>query len=395
MPYAHLGEALATDYLLVRDQFSDEEWRHFLRTREFVDQEVLPQINEYWERAEPAWPLFRRLGELGLVGDDIEGHGCPGMSSLASGLVHMEINRGDGSLGTFLGVQSGLAMRAIHLLGSEEQRERWLPGMARVELTGAFALTEPGHGSDSVALETRVHRDGDAWVIDGAKRWIGNGSLADVIVVFARDDADGEVKGFLVEQGTPGFHAQPIQGKGSVRAIWQAEISLDEVRVPLANRLPGANTFKDAGRVLVATRAVCAWAALGHAMAAYHTALTYTLQREQFGRPLAGFQIVQDRLVKMLAEVTAMQLYCMQLARLDQAGRMSDTVAGLAKLNNTRKARWVISEARDLLGGNGILLANHVMRHMADIEAIHTFEGTETMQALIVGRDITGIGAFR
>jgi glutaryl-CoA dehydrogenase len=395
MPYEHLGEALATDFFLVRDQFSDEEWRHFLRTREFVDQEVLPQINEYWERAEPAWPLFRRLGELGLVGDDIEDHGCPGMSALASGLVHMEINRGDGSLGTFLGVQSGLAMRAIHLLGSEEQRERWLPGMARVEQTGAFALTEPGHGSDSVALETRARRDGDAWVIDGAKRWIGNGSLADVVVVFARDDADGEVKGFLVEKGTPGYHAQPIQGKGSVRAIWQADISLDEVRVPLENRLPGANTFKDTGRVLVATRGVCAWAALGHAMAAYDTALTYALQREQFGKPLAGFQIVQDRLVKMLAEVTAMQLYCMQLARLDQAGRMSDTIAGLAKLNNTRKARWVISEARDLLGGNGILLANHVMRHMADIEAIHTFEGTETMQALIVGRDITGIGAFR
>ena len=395
MPYAHLGEALATDYFLVREQFSDDEWRHFLRTREFVDHEVLPQINEYWERAEPAWPLFRRLGELGLVGDDIEDHGCPGMSALASGLVHMEINRGDGSLGTFLGVQSGLAMRAIHLLGSEEQRERWLPGMARVEQTGAFALTEPGHGSDSVALETRARRDGDAWVIDGAKRWIGNGSLADVVVVFARDDADGEVKGFLVEQGTPGYHAQPIQGKGSVRAIWQAEITLDGVRVPLENRLPGANTFKDTGRVLVATRGVCAWAALGHAMAAYDTALTYALQREQFGKPLASFQIVQDRLVKMLAEVTAMQLYCMQLARLDQAGRMSDTIAGLAKLNNTRKARWVISEARDLLGGNGILLANHVMRHMADIEAIHTFEGTETMQALIVGRDITGIGAFR
>jgi glutaryl-CoA dehydrogenase len=395
MSYAHLGEALATDYFLVRDQFSDDEWRHFLRTREFVDQEVLPQINEYWERAEPAWPLFRRLCELGLVGDDIEGHGCPGMSPLASGLVHMEINRGDGSLGTFLGVQSGLAMRAIHLLGSEEQRERWLPGMARVEQTGAFALTEPGHGSDSVALETRARRDGDAWVIDGAQRWIGNGSLADVVVVFARDDADGEVKGFLVEKGTLGYAAQPIQGKGSVRAIWQADISLDDVRVPLENRLPRANTFKDTGRVLVATRGVCAWAALGHAMAAYDTALTYALQREQFGRPLAGFQIVQDRLVKMLAEVTAMQLYCMQLARLDQAGRMSDTIAGLAKLNNTRKARWVISQARDLLGGNGILLANHVMRHMADIEAIHTFEGTDTMQALIFGRDIIGIGAFR
>jgi glutaryl-CoA dehydrogenase len=395
MPYEHLGAALATDYFFVREQFNDEQWRHFQRTRRFVDEEVLPAINEYWDRAELAWPLFHRLGELGLVGDDIEGYGCPEMSSLASGLVHMEVNRGDGSLGTFLGVQAGLAMRAIKLLGSEEQCERWLPAMARVEKTGAFALTEPEHGSDSVALETRARLDGDGYVIDGAKRWIGNGSVADVVVVWARDQADGQVKGFLVEKGTPGYDATPIGGKGAVRAIWQADITLDGVRIPAENKLPGANTFKDAGRVLLATRGVCAWAALGHAVAAYDTALTYALQREQFGKPLASFQIVQDRLVKMLAEVTAMQLYCMQLARLEQAGGMSDTIAGLAKLNNTRKARWVIAEARDLLGGNGILLENHVMRHMADIEAIHTFEGTETMQTLIVGRDITGIGAFR
>jgi glutaryl-CoA dehydrogenase len=395
VPYQHLGAALATDYFFVREQFTDEQWEHFLQTRRFVDEEVLPAINDYWERAELAWPLFRRLGELGLVGDDIDGYDCPGMSALASGLVHMEVNRGDGSLGTFLGVQSGLAMKAIHMLGSEEQRERWLPGMARVEQTGAFALTEPTHGSDSVALETRARRQGDEYVLDGAKRWIGNGSVADVVVVWARDDADGEVKAFLVEAGTPGFEATPITGKGSVRAIWQADMVLDGVRVPAENRLPGAKSFKDAGRVLVATRGICAWAALGHAMAAYDTALTYCMQREQFGRTLSSFQIVQDRLVKMLAEVTAMQLYCMQIARLAEAGRMSDTIAGLAKLNNTRKARWVISEARDLLGGNGILLENHVIRHMADIEAIHTFEGTETIQTLIVGRDITGAGAFR
>jgi len=274
MPYQHLGAALATDYFFVRDQFSDAEWDHFLRTRRFVDDEVLPAINEYWERAEPAWPLFRRLGELGLVGDDIEGYGCPGMSALAWGLVHMEVNRGDGSLGTFLGVQAGLAMRAINLLGSDEQRERWLPGLARVEQTGAFALTEPDHGSDSVALQTRARlsKGGDEWVIDGAKRWIGNGSVADVIVVWARDEADGHVKGFLVEQGTPGYEATPIAGKGSVRAIWQADVTLDGVRVPVENKLPGANTFKDTGRVLVATRGVCAWGALGHAMAAYDTA---------------------------------------------------------------------------------------------------------------------------
>jgi glutaryl-CoA dehydrogenase len=214
------------------------------------------------------------------------------------------------------------------------------------------------------------------------------------VVVWARDADDGQVKGFLVEKGTPGFTAETITGKAVTRAVWQAAITLDDARVPEESRLPGARTFKDAGRVLVGTRGTCAWGALGHAVAAYDTALTYCKQRKQFGKPLVSFQLIQDRLVKMLAEVTGMQLYCMQIARLEESGRLSDTIAGLAKLNNTRKARWVIAEARDLLGGNGILLENHVIRHMGDIEVIHTFEGTETMQALIVGRDITGVGAF-
>ncbi|HEY0363467.1 MAG TPA: acyl-CoA dehydrogenase family protein [Solirubrobacteraceae bacterium] len=394
MPYAHLGEALATDYLLVREEFSDEQWDLFIRTRRFVDQEVLPVINDYWERAELPWPLITRLAELRLVGEDIEGYGCPGMTALASGLVNMELHRGDGSLGTFLGVQSGLAMKAIAMLGSEEQKERWLAPMARLERIGAFALTEPDHGSDSVALETTARRDGDGFVIDGVKRWIGNATIAAVVVVWARCEDDGQVKGFLVETPTPGYDATVIESKGAARSIWQADIHLDGVRVPAHNLLPGARTFKDAGRVLTSTRSSIAWAALGHAVAAYDAALTYTRQRTQFGRPLCSFQIVQDRLVKMLAEVTAMQLYCMQLARLASAGRLSDTMAGLAKMNNTRKARQVIAEARDLLGGNGILLENHVIRHMTDIEVLHTYEGTETMQTLIVGRDITGVGAF-
>jgi glutaryl-CoA dehydrogenase len=394
MPYTHLGEALATDYLLVREQFSDPEWERFLATRRFVDEEVLPVINDFWERAEPPWPLLPRLAELGIVGEDIEGYGCPGMTPLAVGLVHMELHRGDGSLGTFLGVQSGLAMKSIAMLGSDEQKERWLPAMARMEKIGAFALTEPNHGSDSVALETTARRDGDGWVIDGAKRWIGNATIADVIVVWARDEADKKVKGFLVTADTPGYAAAVIAGKGASRAIWQADISLEGVRVSDSDRLPQAGSFKDTTRVLVTTRSTIAWAALGHAVAAYDIALTYAKQREQFGKPLAGFQIVQDRLVRMLADVTAMQLYCMQLARLTAGGRMTDTIAGLAKLHNTRKAREVIAQARDLLGGNGILLENHVIRHMGDIEVLHTYEGTETMQTLIVGRDITGIGAF-
>jgi glutaryl-CoA dehydrogenase len=250
------------------------------------------------------------------------------------------------------------------------------------------------HGSDSVALETSARRDGGDWILDGAKRWIGNGSIADVVVVWARSADDGQVKGFLVEKETPGFMTATMLGKGASRAIWQADISLEGVRVPEQARLPLAERFSDTSRVLVTTRTTCAWAALGHAVAAYDTALTYAKQRKQFGKPLCSFQIVQDRLVKMLAEVTGMQLYCMQLARLEESGRLTDSIAGLAKLNNTRKARQVVADARDLLGGNGVLLDNHIIRHMGDIEVIHTYEGTETMQTLIVGRDITGVSAF-
>ncbi len=394
LPYAHLGDALATDYFHVREQFTEEQWEHFIAMRRFVDHEVLPGINEYWEAAELPWPLIRRLAELDVVGEDIQGHGCPGLSPLARGLVQMELHRGDGSLGTFLGVQSGLAMKTIDLLGSPEQKEHWLPAMARLEAIGAFALTEPMHGSDSVALQTSARRDGEDWILDGAKRWIGNGSIADVVAVWARSAEDSQVKGFLVEKDTPGFEAVTMEGKGAARAIWQADIRLGGVRVPETSRLPGARSFKDTARVLITTRTTCAWAALGHAVAAYDTALTYSKQREQFGKPLCSFQIIQDKLVHMLAEVTGMQLYCMQLARLEESGRLTDTIAGLAKLNNTRKAREVIAEARDMLGGNGVLLENHVIRHLGDIEIIHTYEGTETMQTLIVGRDITGVGAF-
>jgi glutaryl-CoA dehydrogenase len=388
-----LGQALGTDCMLLREELTDDQLDLLRRVRAFVDGEVLPVINDYWERAELPWPLIDRLGELGIFGEDIRGYGCPGLNPIACGLVNMELNRGDGSLGTIFGVQSGLAMKAIALLGSEEQKERWLPAMARGEKLGAFALTEPNHGSDSVALETSARRDGDGYVIDGAKRWIGNGSIADVVVLWARGE-DGQVKGFLVEKGTAGYRAEVIEGKSSMRAVWQAHIVLEGVRVPAENRLPGANSFRDAACVLTPTRGTCAWNALGHAVAAYETALSYASRRRQFGRSLSTFQIVQDRLVKMLAEITTMQLYCLQIGRLAERGQLTETMAGLAKLNNTRAARRVCAEARDMLGGNGILLENHVIRHMVDVEAIHTFEGTETMQTLIVGRDITGFGAF-
>lgn len=381
------------DHLLVWAGLSDRERDLRQRTRRFVDEEVLPAIGGYWERARCPWPLIEKMGALGIVGDGIEGHGCPDMSPLACGLVQMELCRGDLSLGTFLGVQAGLTMRTIALLGSEEQRRRWLPALAALEAVGAFALTEPAHGSDSVSLETRARRDGHGYVIEGVKRWIGNGPVADVLVVLARGD-EGEVEGFLVEKGVPGLRPRTIDGKGSLRAVVHGHIELDAVRVPADHRLPGISSFKSLSPVLVRSRATCAWSALGQALGAYEAALAHALSRRQFGRPLAGFQLVQDRLVKMLAGLTAMQLYCLRVAQLTGEGRLEGPMASLAKLHNTRLARQIIDEARDLLGGDGILLERHVMRYHADIESVHTYEGTETMQSLIVGRHVTGLSAF-
>jgi glutaryl-CoA dehydrogenase len=388
-----ISAARETDFVRIVDEFGDEERDYLRRTRNFVEDEVLPVINGFWERAEFPLELVRRMGELGLVSDGIDYAGVPSMSAASAGLVAMELSRGDGSLATFAGVQAGLAMRSIFHFGTEEQKRRWLPSLAKVEEIGAFALTEPDHGSDSLLLETSAVIDGDEYVLDGRKRWIGNGSIADVTVVWARGE-DGKVGGYLVEKGTPGYSAEVITGKASVRAVWQADIDLRGVRIPAANKLPGARSFKDTGRVLAGTRSQCAFSALGHAVAAYDAALSYASERRQFGKRLIEFQLVQARLVHMLQEVVSMQLYCMRLAQLNERNDLADTIASLAKLNNTSKARQICLDARDLLGGNGILLENHVMRHLADVEAIHTYEGTETIQTLLVGREITGVGAF-
>ena len=388
-----LGEALGTDFLELRCDLGEAELEYLDRTRRFVAEEVLPVINDFWERAEFPFDLARRLGELGLLGGTIKGYGCPGMSHMSAGLVMMELSRGDGSLATFLGVQSGLAMESIAQLGSEEQKERWLPRLASADAFGAFALTEPEHGSDSVALETSAVRDGDEFVLNGHKRWIGNGTIADVVVVWARGE-DGQVGGYLVEGGTPGYEATKIEHKGSLRAVWQADITLTDVRVPAANKLPGGNSFKDTAKVLAGTRNQVAYSALGHAVAGYDAAVTYAKKREQFGQPIAKRQIVQYKLATMLSEIVGMQLYGVRIGQLADRGELTDQIASLAKLNNGRKARQILLEARDMLGGNGILLTNHVMRHMADLEGIYTYEGTDTIQSLLVGRHITGMSAF-
>jgi glutaryl-CoA dehydrogenase len=382
-----------SDFYLLDEKLTAEERAVRDRLREFCAREVTPVINGYWERAEFPVELVPKIAALQLAGGTVEGYGCPGMTATAAGLVSMEWARADGSMGTFFGVHSNLAMQAIAMLGSEEQKQRWLPAMADLEAVGAFALTEPEHGSDAVHLETRARRDGDDYVLDGRKRWIGNGTIADVVIVWARDE-DGHVGGFLVEKGTPGYDATVMTGKTALRAVWQADIELRGARVPAENRLPGCRNFRDVAGVLARTRYTVAWRALGMATAAYEFALDYAQRREQFGRPIAAYQLVQDKLSRMVAEITGMQLLCLRLSELAQDGRLTAGMASLAKMNHAAKAREIVGHARDILGGNGILLENHVARHHADMEAIFTFEGTDSIQSLIVGRELTGISAI-
>lgn len=363
------------------------------RARAFVQDEVLPVIDDYWDRADYPLHLVRRLGELDLLRDGIDIDGFPPMSALAAGLVMAEISRGDGSVGTIIGVQGALALRSIALLGSPEQKEHWLGPLARGTKIGAFGLTEPTHGSDSVSLETRAVSTATGFTLTGEKKWIGSGSIGDVTVVWARGD-DDKVHGYLVPQDAPGYRATVITGKASLRAIWQAHIVLDGVEVPASTQLPESGSFRDTSRVLQATRLGVAWAALGHATACYETAVHYSAQRIQFGRPLAASPIVQERLTRMLSELTSLQTLLMQLTALDETHDLSGPQAALGKYTATRTARSIAANARDLLGGNGILLENRVARHFADIESLHTYEGTETIQALIIGREITGLSAF-
>ncbi len=403
VPHYDVTQRLDTDYYAVFADIPAADREVWDRAKALVD-EVAQKMRDAWDRAEYPLEVTRRIGELDLTGDGIEHPGITHFSPLAAGLVNMELSRGDGSLGTILAVQGGLALRTLALFGSPEQQARWLRPLATVETLGAFALTEPDHGSDSVSLETTARRetspDGtDEWVLRGAKKWIGNGASGGITFVWARvDDPDapehGAVRCFLVEQERPGYTGRPILGKVSLRGIHQAHITLDDVRLPIDAVLPGAKSFKDASTVLYATRSGVAWSALGHATACYEAALSYSLQRTQFGKPLAKFQMVQERLTQMLDELTAMQLYCRNLADLEASGTLRPTQASLAKFHNTRAARRIASTARDLLGGNGILLENVVMQHLADIEAIHTYEGTESVQALLIGRDITGMSAF-
>ncbi|WP_150460556.1 acyl-CoA dehydrogenase family protein [Nesterenkonia ebinurensis] len=361
------------------------------------------RMTEHWEKAEFPTDLVREAGKLGIFTDgvDVSEIGLETLSPMAAGLVNMETSRIDGSLGTALAVQGGLALRTLALFGSQEQKSQYLADVASGQVLGAFALTEPTHGSDSVSLETAAELRGDeqtgSYVINGAKKWIGNGASGGVTFTWARvagGEFDGQVRCFLVPQETPGYRAEVIQHKASLRAIHQALIQYDNLEVPASAVLPGAKSFKDAATVLFATRLGVAWSAVGHAAACVEAALSYAKARKQFSKPIGAHQLVQERLTFMVSELTSMQLHVRRVTELDAAGQLSGPQASMAKYHNTRKARQIAQVARDMLGGNGILLSNKVARHMADIESAHTYEGTESVQSLIIGRDLTGFSAF-
>jgi len=378
------------------EQLLDDAGRETIRrTREFMTKEIEPVINHYWTREEFPHELIAGFAGLGIAGTAYEGYGCPGGGPLLDGMIALELARADPSISTFMGVHSGLAMGSIYLCGSEEQKQRWLPAMARMEKIGAFGLTEPDVGSGVAGgLTTTAQRDGEAWVLNGQKKWIGNATFADYIIIWARDVGDGKVKGFVVKKGTPGLSTTKMKDKIALRVVQNAHITLDEVRVPESDRLQEAHSFKDTAKVLRITRAGVAWQAVGCARGAYELALAYAGQREQFGRPISGFQLVQDLLVRMLSNVTASACLCARLAQMQADGAARDEHSALAKAFCTVRMRETVGYARELLGGNGILLENQVGRFVADAEAIYSYEGTREINTLVVGRAITGLSAF-
>ncbi|HEX4724017.1 MAG TPA: acyl-CoA dehydrogenase family protein [Pseudonocardiaceae bacterium] len=388
----------ATDFYTLADELPAEDRALLARLREFLAAEVAPIANWHWARERFPHHLIAPLGELGIGGLSYTGYGAPGRTSLLDGFVTLELARTDPSIATFYGVHTGLATGSIYLCGSEEQKQQWLPPMLRFELIGAFGLTEPDVGSAvSRGMTTTARRDGDDWVLDGAKKWIGNATFADVTVIWAKDvsdGSDGAVKGFLVPKGTPGFTATKIENKIALRTVQNAHIELRDCRVPEANRLQAANSFADTAAVLRMTRTSVAWQAVGCSIGAYERALAYAKTREQFGRPIGGFQLVQDLLVRMLGNITASLCLVARLSTLQDVGKLTEEQASLAKAFCTTKMRETVGMARELMGGNGILLDYEVGRFVADAEAIHSYEGTREMNTLIVGRAITGLSAF-
>jgi glutaryl-CoA dehydrogenase len=383
------------DFYQVTESLNESERAILQKVRTFMESKVAPVINQHW--LEDSFPvdLVPGFRDLQIAGMGYQGYGCAGGSTTLAGFVAMEIARVDCSFATFFGVHSGLAMGSIFLCGSEEQKQKWLPPMARLEKIGAFGLTEPLVGSGtSGGLLTTARREGDSWVLNGQKKWIGNATWGDVTIIWARDVADNQVKGFIVENKTPGFKAEKIQHKMALRVVQNALITLENCVVPEENRLQLDTSFRDTARVLRMTRAFVAWEAVGCAIGAYEHALAYAQTREQFGKPIAKFQLIQDLLVKMLGNITASLCMVVRLSQMQDEGKLKDEHASLAKAFCTVKMRETVGFARELLGANGISLDYQVGRFVADAEAIYSYEGTREMNTLIVGKAITGMGAF-
>ncbi len=383
------------DFYQVTESLSESERTILQKVRTFMESKVAPIINQHWLEDSFPFDLVPDFRDLQVAGAGYQGYGCAGGSTLLAGFIAMEFARVDCSFATFFGVHSGLAMGSIFLCGSEEQKQKWLPPMARMEKIGSFGLTEPLVGSGaSRGLLTTARREGDSWVLNGQKKWIGNATWGDLTIIWARDVADDQVKGFIVENKTPGFKADKIQHKMALRVVQNALITLDNCVVPEENRLQIDTSFRDTARVLRMTRAFVAWEAVGCAIGAYEHALAYAQTREQFGKPIAKFQLIQDLLVKMLGNITASLCMVVRLSQLQDEGKLKDEHASLAKAFCTVKMRETVGFARELLGANGISLDYQVGRFVADAEAIYSYEGTREMNTLIVGKAITGMGAF-
>jgi glutaryl-CoA dehydrogenase len=383
------------DFYRIADILDDGERAILKRVRDFVEQEVAPIIEEYWMHDQFPFDIVPKMAALGIGGVGYKGYGSAGGSMLLNGFISMELARVDSSIATFWGVHTGLAAGSIYLCGDEEQKERWLPAMMRFEKIGSFGLTEPLVGSaTSGGMMTTCRREGDTWVLNGEKKWIGNATFADINIIWARDESLNQVKGFVVGKDNPGFSVKKIEHKMALRVVQNGLITLKNCRVAEADRLQNANSFRDTAKVLRMTRAGVAWFAVGCGRGAYEHALRYATQRTQFGRPIAAFQLIQDLLVRMLGNVTATECLMLRLGQLQSQGLMSDEHASLAKAFCTVKCRETVGYARELLGGNGILLDNHVGRFVADAEAIYSYEGTREMNTLIVGKAITGLSAF-
>ncbi|MFF3950201.1 acyl-CoA dehydrogenase family protein [Streptomyces sp. NPDC001902] len=392
-----LEDTLAADFYRYEALLSDEERKILLKARGLMRDEIKPLVNDNWAKGEFPVELIDKFRGSGLAALSYEGYGehQPAVSHLLGGMMAMELSRTDSSVATFFGVHNGLAFYSIHHGGSQEQRDRWLPQMATMDKIGAFALTEPLGGSDVAGgMRTTARREGDTWVLNGAKKWIGNATFADYVVVWARDVDDDHVKGFVVEKGTPGFVPEKIEGKIALRIVQNAEISLTEVRVPEENRLQNIGSFRDVAEILRMTRSGVAWQSLGLMIGAYELALDYAKERIAFGRPIAKFQMVQDLLVKSLGNITASWGMLVQLARLQDAGIFRDEQSALAKGFVSSRMREVVAWSREIFGGNGILLGYDIARFFADSEALYSYEGTREMQTLIVGKSITGQSAF-